>query len=405
KTALYSFFSRSSASASNSSSSSRWLTRRIVALQVLPGPCRFRGFSAPERAPRAAPARTAARAGADAEPRGRARTPARRRRGANRDRSCAGRSVGPCGHAPDGARPRAAARGARGGPRPCQARRRHSRTAAARRSPTARSRRSARGEPRRPAPRRGESMPRGRRGSRPDRRTRGSRAHDRHRAVLDLEPRRLLADPDAHALRSKALEEQIGRRGCERLEQIEAPSCGELPDRVRDLRVVDRSLDAIVGTAAADLEPDVEPEGLPLALLLRIHAVVTVHLESVELDDHPRTALAAASASTCSRTSCTRRIVAPRSNAATAAPTEAATVPRGVSVSVPRLLFREKPTSNGRPIAASSPSLRTSSKLWAAVLPKPMPGSRQTSSSSTPSDTANASRSSRKRFTSETTSS
>ena len=44
----------------------------------------------------------------------------------------------------------------------------------------------------------------------------------------------------------------------------------------------------------------------------------------MQLEDHPRTAFAAASASTCSRTSCTRRIVAPRSYAATAAPTETA---------------------------------------------------------------------------------
>ena len=50
-------------------------------------------------------------------------------------------------------------------------------------------------------------------------------------------------------------------------------------------------------------------------------------------------------------------------------------------MTLPSELLRESPTSSGRPIAASSSSRRTSSRLWATVLPKPIPGSRQTSSS------------------------
>ena len=57
------------------------------------------------------------------------------------------------------------------------------------------------------------------------------------------------------------------------------------------------------------------------------HAVVAEQLEAAQLDLHPATASATRSASTCSRTSCTRKIDAPRSNAATAAPTDAAVVP------------------------------------------------------------------------------
>ena len=64
--------------------------------------------------------------------------------------------------------------------------------------------------------------------------------------------------------------------------------------------------------------------------------------------------------------------------------------------------------SRSRPAARSRPargSRRTSSKLCSTVFPKPIPGSRQTSSSRIPAATANASRSSRNAFTSETTSS
>ena len=78
----------------------------------------------------------------------------------------------------------------------------------------------------------------------------------------------------------------------------------------------------------------------------------------MKLDRH-RTApcsIAAAmvSASTWAATSCTRNRLAPRSNAATAAPTEAASLPTRPFGSPSRrasVLLRETPTSTGRPIA------------------------------------------------------
>ena len=47
--------------------------------------------------------------------------------------------------------------------------------------------------------------------------------------------------------------------------------------------------------------------------------------------------------------------------------------------------MREVPTTSGRPSATSSPSRRSSSRLCAAVLPKPIPGSSRMRSSAIPS--------------------
>ena len=49
---------------------------------------------------------------------------------------------------------------------------------------------------------------------------------------------------------------------------------------------------------------------------------------------------------------------------------------------LPRKLLREVPTTTGRPMATISSRRRSSSRLWSTVLPKPMPGSSQTRSSS-----------------------
>ena len=80
---------------------------------------------------------------------------------------------------------------------------------------------------------------------------------------------------------------------------------------VRDQSVVDRVVDP-VGSGFVDLELDVVDEGLAVELLLGEYAMPAEHLQPVQLDDHS-IAPATVSASTVSRTSCTRRIVAPRS--------------------------------------------------------------------------------------------
>ena len=97
--------------------------RIIIALPTRPAPGRARGSRARGRARPAAPARSAARAGVDAESGGPARRSARRRRAAGRGRSCAARSaVLRPARGPGGARSRAAARAARGRSATCAAR-------------------------------------------------------------------------------------------------------------------------------------------------------------------------------------------------------------------------------------------------------------------------------------------
>src|SRR5262249_56061322 len=89
-------------------------------------------------------------------------------------------------------------------------------------------------------------------------------------------------------------------------------------DEWADGRVVDRGRDGVVA-GVGRVEPDVDEERLAVPPLVLVHAVVPENLDPVRLDDHSATAAATVSASTCSRTSWTRRIVAPRSYAITAA--------------------------------------------------------------------------------------
>ena len=126
---------------------------------------------------------------------------------------------------------------------------------------------------------------------------------------------------------ANAPQELVRHGSGKRLEQVETPPGAHLADRSGYLRVVDRPSEIVIRAALADLELDVEPERLAGELLLLVDAVVSEHLEPFQLDDHPATARAAARASTWSRTSCARRIVAPRSYAETAAPTDAAVEP------------------------------------------------------------------------------
>ena len=130
--------------------------------------------------------------------------------------------------------------------------------------------------------------------------------------VLDRHVARPLSHAEDEPLRLEPRDERIGRCGRERLEQLEARRA-PLAHRLGDQAVVDRLVDPVVRSSVTDLQLEVEPEQLTVARLLGQNAVIREHLEAVQLDDHPATAFAAASASTCSRTSCTRRIAAPRS--------------------------------------------------------------------------------------------
>ena len=125
-----------------------------------------------------------------------------------------------------------------------------------------------------------------------------------------------LAHANAGSLELEALDQRGRDRRCDRLEQPELPAAGDLLHAANDLAVVDGSLEPVGRSAIRDLEPDVVEEGLrPLALLL-LDTVGSGNLEAVELhrDAHRATiARAVVRASTCSRTSCARKIEAPRS--------------------------------------------------------------------------------------------
>ena len=210
-----------------------------------------------------------------------------------------------------------------------------------------------------------------------------------------------------HALRREPLVDEIGDRGRERLDQVEPARVRQLADRRRDLRVVDRVLEPVVGAALAHLELEVEQEQLPEPLLLLLDAVVAEDVQAHaargssphRLRGGQRLDVLAHVVHAQDR----RAALVRRDRRADGDAPSVATRSRPTSFA--RLLLRERPISTGRPSARSSSSRRTSSKLCAAVFPKPIPGSRQTFRSSIPASTANASRSSRNRFTSETTSS
>src|SRR5580765_852860 len=134
-----------------------------------------------------------------------------------------------------------------------------------------------------------------------------------------------LSDPDAHLLDRQRFDEGVG--GCcgEGFEQSVTLCVVDGADDVAHLPVVDCRPDRVL-LRLGNFERDVEEEALAVAPLVVVHAVTAVELEPVHLDDHPDTTAAATfRASTCSRTSWARRIVAPRSYAATAAATLAAT--------------------------------------------------------------------------------
>src|SRR5262249_57404782 len=122
--------------------------------------------------------------------------------------------------------------------------------------------------------------------------------------------------------------------------------------------------------ALPHVQLDVEEEVLAAPPLLLVHAVPAQQAQIANLDRDHAIAPATVSASTCGLTSWTRRIVAPRSNAATAAATLA---PSRSSDPVIRRreLLREKPTSTGRPTATRTSRRRTRSRVCATVLPTP----------------------------------
>ena len=126
--------------------------------------------------------------------------------------------------------------------------------------------------------------------------------------------------PDAHAdpAEREAREQRLRDRRGKRLEEREPTAVRDGADAGDDLPVIDR-VGEIVG-ARADVvgdEIEVEEEALPALALLVESAVMAEELEAVDLDYDvarsatPSTAWTALSASTCGRTSWTRKSDAP----------------------------------------------------------------------------------------------
>ena len=121
-----------------------------------------------------------------------------------------------------------------------------------------------------------------------------------------------LPHPHRHALDREAREQLVRERGRERLEQVVRAPVGDLAHAGGDIAVVDGVLEPVGAARFAHVQLDVEEEALALLALPVERAVPAVQLDPVQLDLHA-IAPAAASASTWSRTSWTRKIDAPRS--------------------------------------------------------------------------------------------
>jgi hypothetical protein len=135
-----------------------------------------------------------------------------------------------------------------------------------------------------------------------------------------VEPHVGLADAHARAPEREALEQRLGDRSRKRLKKGEPPAVGDRAHTRDDVAVVDGVGERVRARACiVDDEVDVEQEPLPALPFLLPDAVMPEELEAVDLDyDVARavtssTARAPARASTCGRTSCTRKRDAPRS--------------------------------------------------------------------------------------------
>jgi hypothetical protein len=133
-----------------------------------------------------------------------------------------------------------------------------------------------------------------------------------------VEPHVGLADAHTRAPEREALEQRLGNRSGERLEEREPAAVGDRAHARDDVAVVDGVRERVrAGAGIVDDEVEVEEEPLPAFPLLLADAVMPEELEAVDLDYNvarsptPSTACTALRASTCGRTSCTRKSDAP----------------------------------------------------------------------------------------------
>src|SRR5262245_59373819 len=158
-----------------------------------------------------------------------------------------------------------------------------------------------------------------------------------------------LADADPDTLDGiEAVDDAFRDRTRERFEKKPFLPAEDLAYERGEPPVIHRVLDPVArGRRTTDVDPEVDEEALAEPPLLLQVPVMTEDDQPDQLDRHavilPRsTAAETASASTVSRTSCARIIHAPRTYAATAAATDAATLPviaLGSPRIFPRVLF------------------------------------------------------------------
>ncbi len=133
-----------------------------------------------------------------------------------------------------------------------------------------------------------------------------------------VEPHVGLADTHTRAPEREALKQRLGDRSGERLEEREPAAVGDPAHADDGVAVVDGVGERVgAGACIVDDEVEVEEEPLPALPLLLPDAVMPEELEAVDLDYNvarsptSSTALIARRASTCGRTSCTRKSDAP----------------------------------------------------------------------------------------------
>src|SRR2546421_11395970 len=146
----------------------------------------------------------------------------------------------------------------------------------------------------------------------------GSPFLDGSRGPLDrrLQSNGGLAHTDSSGLELEAVDQRVSHCGGHGLEEAKLPARRHLLHAANHVAVVDRRLETVGRRGVRNLETEVVEERLRATPFLLFDPVRSGDLETVELgtDAHQATiARAAVSASTCSHTSCTRKIDAPRS--------------------------------------------------------------------------------------------
>src|SRR5258706_9315277 len=223
---------------------------------------------------------------------------------------------------------------------------------------------------------------------------------------------RRLAHPDADLVDREGIEDRLADRLGDRLEQPDRRTFDDLPDELVHAAVVDRLREVVAdpGRLEVEQELDVDLEGLRRLELVLVIAVPALESDVVQDDpvgqgvppsagppvvaagvetDARLTASAIRAARRFGWTSWTRTMSTPAATpSAVVASVASSRWSAGRSRTLPSVDLREVPSRIGRPRTCSAASSRGRTRLWAAVLPNPKPGSTTIASQPTPQASA-----------------